>query len=82
MFFPKHLHELVLKHIGHYMKQTCDQGMVMNPSSDACRIDAYLDADFAGMYVHEEHTNPACAKSRTGLIITFVNCTVLWQSNL
>ena len=52
----------------------------MNPSSDVCKIDAYPDADFAGMYGHEEHTDPACAKSRTGFIITFADCPVFWQS--
>ena len=41
------------------MKQTPDRGMVMNPSRDVCKIDAYPDADFAGMYGHEEHTDPA-----------------------
>jgi hypothetical protein len=41
-----------------------------------CKIDAYPDADFAGMYGHEEHTDPACAKSRTGFIITFADCPV------
>jgi hypothetical protein len=57
--------------------------MVMNPSSNVCKIDAYLDADFAGMYGHEEHTDPACAKrSWTGFIITFADCPVFWQSKL
>jgi len=56
--------------------------MVMNPSSNVCKIDAYPDADFAGMYGHEEHTDPACAKSRTGFIITFADCPVFWQSKL
>jgi hypothetical protein len=56
--------------------------MVMNPSSDVCKIDAYPDADFAGMYGHEDHTDPACTKSRTGFIITFAECPVLWQSKL
>jgi hypothetical protein len=50
--------------------------MVMNPSSDVCKIDAYPDADFARMYGHEKHTDPACAKGRTGFIITFVDCPV------
>ncbi len=48
----------------------------MSPSH--CLIDAYSDADFAGMYGHEEHTGPACAKSCTGFIITFAECPVLW----
>ncbi len=82
IFCPKHLHKLALKHIGRYLKQTLDQGMVMNPSSNVCKIDAYPDADFAGMYGHEGHTDPACAKSWTGFIITFADCPVLWQSKL
>ncbi len=34
------------------------------------------------MYGHEYHTDPACAKSCTGFIITFVECPVFWQSKL
>ncbi len=56
---PKHLHEFALKCIGCYLKQTSDHGMVMNPSSNVCKIDAYPDANFAGMYGHEDHTDPA-----------------------
>jgi hypothetical protein len=77
MFCPKHSHELALKQIGHYLKQTPDRGMVMNPSSDVRKIDAYLDADFAGMYGHEEHTDPASAKRWTGFIITFCRLSCL-----
>ncbi len=38
----KHSHELALKCIGHYLKQTSDRGMVMGPSSDVCKIDAVI----------------------------------------
>jgi hypothetical protein len=82
MCCPKHLHELALKCIGCYLKQTSDHGMAMNPSSNVCKIDAYPDADFAGMYGHEDHTDPAYAKSHTGFIITFAECPVTWQSTL
>jgi len=82
MFCPKHSHEIALKQIGRYLKQTPDRGMVMNSSSNVCKIDAYPDTDFAGMYGHEENTDPACAKSRTGFIITFADCPVFWQSKL
>jgi hypothetical protein len=51
----------------------------MNPSSNVCKIDAYPDTDFAGMFGHEDHTDPACAKSRTGFIITFAEYPVFWQ---
>ncbi len=74
-----HLHELALKRIGCYLKQTSDQGMVMNPSSNVLKIDAYLDAHFAGMYGHEDHTDPICTKSWTGFIITFAECSVFWK---
>ncbi len=56
--------------------------MVMNSSSNVCKIDAYPDADFAGMYSHEDQTDPAYAKSCTGLIITFAECPMFWQSKL
>jgi len=46
MFCPKHSHELALKRIGCYLKQTPDH------SSNVCKIDAYPDADFAGMFGH------------------------------
>ncbi len=54
MFCPKHSHELALKCISRYLKQTLEHAMIMNPSTDICKIDAYPDADFAGMYGHEK----------------------------
>jgi hypothetical protein len=46
------------------------------------QIDAYPDADFARMYGHEQPTDPACIKSRTGFVIMFADCPVLWVSKL
>jgi hypothetical protein len=80
MFFPKHSHELALKRIGRYLKQTSDREMVMNPSTDICNIDAYPDADFAGMYGHKKPVDPSCVKSCTGFVITFTNVPILWKS--
>jgi hypothetical protein len=85
MFSPRHLHELALKRLGCYLKQTPDRGMVMNVSNDVYKINAYPDADFSGMYGNENHADPACAKSCTGFIIgiiTFADCPVYWQSKL
>ncbi len=56
--------------------------MVMNPSADICKIDAFPDADFAGMYGHEEPTDPSCTKSCTGFVIAFAYIPILWQSKL
>ncbi len=81
MFCPKHSHELALKRIGRYLKNTSSCGMVINPTRELT-IDAHPDADFAGMYGHEKPTDPACAKSRSGFVIVFAGVLVLWQSKL
>jgi hypothetical protein len=49
--------------------------MVINPTRELT-IDAYSDADFAGMYGHEKPTDPACAKSRSGFVIVFAGVPV------
>jgi hypothetical protein len=82
MFCPKRSHEEALKRIGRYLKATRTRGLIMNPSADKLQIDCYPDADFAGMYGHEDPTDPASVKSRTGYVITVANCPVLWQSKL
>ena len=63
------------------LKATATRGMVINPTSELS-IDAYPDADFAGMYGYENPTDPACAKSRSGFIIVFAGVPVMWQSKL
>jgi hypothetical protein len=77
MFCPKHSHELALKCIGRYLKQTSERRMIMNPSTDICKIDAYPEADFAGMYGHEKPVDPSCVKSCTGFVITFDDVPIL-----
>ncbi|KAL7460058.1 hypothetical protein ACHAXS_000525 [Conticribra weissflogii] len=52
MFCPKHLYEIASKRIGQYLKVTREQGLVLDPLKEL-KIDAYPDADFAGMYGYE-----------------------------
>jgi hypothetical protein len=82
IFCPKHSHELALKHIGRYIKQTLERRMIMNLSTDIYKIDAYPDADFAGMYEHKKPVDPSCVKSHTGFVITFAGFHILWKSQL
>ncbi len=51
--------------------------MVMSSSTDICKIDAYPDADFAGMYGHEKPVDPSCVKSCTGFVITLTDVPIL-----
>ena len=81
MFCPKHSHKLALKCVGRYLKNIFSHGMVINPTRELT-IDAYPDADFAGMYVNEMLTDSAYAKSQSGFVIMFAGVPVLWQSKL
>ena len=56
MLNPKHLHEIALKRISRYLIGTKDKGMIIKPKN-TIDIDAYPDADFAGLYGHEDN-NP------------------------
>jgi len=81
MFPQKHSHELALKRIGQYLKNTSERGMAIQPAREL-DVDAYPDADFASMYGHEKLTDPACAKSCTGFVIMFAGVPIMWQSKL
>ena len=82
MFCPKKSHEEALKWIGRYLKVTRNRGLIIKPSSGVLKIDAYPDANFAGMYGYERHDDPSCVKSWTGYVINVANCPVMWQSKL
>ena len=81
MFAPKHLHEVAIKRIGCYLIGTSDKGMILNPTT-TLNIDAYPDADFAGLYDYKDTNEPVCVRSCTGFVITVANCPVFWSSKL
>ncbi len=41
-----------------------------------------MDADFASTWTLLTSTNPSSVKSRTGYVITFASCPILWSSKL
>ena len=45
-------------------------------------VDFYADADFAGLWGHEDPQDPVCSVSRTGFVVTFENFPLLWVSKL
>ena len=72
MFCPKRSHQFALK-MG-YLKHIQDHGLLLDPSSDIFKFDAYPDSYFAGIYGHKNPDDPACAKSCTGFVIMFADC--------
>jgi hypothetical protein len=55
--------------------------MIIKPTS-TIDIDAYPDADFAGLYGYEDYNDPVCVHSRTGYVITVSGCPICWSSKL
>ena len=45
-------------------------------------VDCYADADFLVMWGHGDPQYPICARSRTGFVVTFDNCPLLWVSKI
>ena len=74
-------HETDVKRICRYLQGTKDNGLVFNPSKKLV-VDCYADADFAGLWGHEDPQDRIFARSRTGFVVTFANCPLLWVSKL
>jgi hypothetical protein len=74
-------HEIAIERIGLYLKSTQDQGLILKPTG-RLDIDCYVDADFAGLWPHEDKNDPTCVKSRTGFVICISDCPVIWSSKL
>jgi hypothetical protein len=55
--------------------------MILKPTT-LLIINAYPDADFAGLYGNNDNNDPVCMRSRTGFVITVANCPVFWSSKL
>ena len=47
--------------------------MTFDPNSDM-EMDCYVDADFAGLFEHEDDQDYVCLKSNTGYVITIGGC--------
>ena len=78
---PRQSHAKAVKSILRYLKGTADKGMIIRPSKNL-NIEAFVDADFAGLYGQEPDHVPEAAKSRTGYVITLAGCPVIWKSQL
>ena len=70
-----------MKSICRYLQGTNDNGLLFNPSKKMV-VDCYADADFAGLWGHEDPQDPIFARSRTGFLVTFAKFPLLWVSKL
>ena len=87
---PKHSHEQAVKRIIRYLLSTkrgdhkdtgVNQGLIYHPDKSKS-IDTYVDASFAGEWNTTWSEEPASVMSRTGYIILYANCPIIWCSKL
>ena len=78
---PKLEHEQAVKRIGRYLLKTKDQGLKFRPDK-LKGLECYVDADWAGSWKHGEDTDPQSCHSRTGYIIMYAGCPILWKSKM
>ena len=78
---PKRSHEQAVMRIGRYLLATRDKGMVYKPVQTK-GLEVYVDADFAGGWDPEHADDADTVYSRTGFVITYAGCPILWTSKL
>jgi hypothetical protein len=78
---PKVEHTKAVKAIGRYLLATKDKGIICKPNEKS--LECYSDADFAGNWNKIEcEYNRDTARSRTGYIIKYAGCPLVWGSKL
>jgi hypothetical protein len=78
---PKIEHTAAVKQIGRYLLGSMDKGVTCTP--DESLLTCYTDASFLGEWLKEVAENsPITARSRTGFLILYANCPVVWCSKL
>ena len=79
---PSQSHAEAVIHICKYLHGTRDIGLIIDPTEDLS-LKCYADADFIGNYnKNTSPHDPSTAKSRTGYIIFFCGCPIVWASKL
>ena len=78
---PKLSHERAVKRIGRYLLGTQDRGIAFKPD-DAHGLVCYVDADFAGSWDKENPDDPDNVLSRTGYVVFYAGCPLVWASRM
>jgi hypothetical protein len=78
---PMRLRELAIMHIGRYLCDNCERGIIFKVDKTN-GLEGYADADFAGGWSCTDAGNVDNVLSRTGFIICYANCPLIWCSKL
>ena len=82
-------HEAAIKHVIRYLLTTQERNGILAPKygintrPDMTRgLEVYVDASFAGDWNNSWSEEPSSVMSRTGYIIKYPNCPIVWSSKL
>jgi hypothetical protein len=78
---PKLSHAEAVKNIVRYLKGTRDRGIILNPREQS--LECYADASFGGDWHRPTAAlDKTTARSRTGYLLTYSGCPIIWASKL
>ena len=78
---PSKEHEEAIKRICRYLLRTKNDGIILRP--DASRgLECYVDADWAGSWLDRSSNDPLSSHSRTGYVIMYAGCPIMWASKM
>jgi histone deacetylase 1/2 len=78
---PRESHGKAIKRIGRYLHGTHDKGLIYRPCEQS--FECWADADFAGLFdPATAEWDEDTARSRSGYIITYAGCPLIWSSKL
>jgi hypothetical protein len=78
---PKLSHERAINRIGKYLIGTASQGIIFKPDQTK-GVECFVDADFAGGWNKSDAIDAGAVMSRTGYVITYAGCSLIWYSKL
>jgi hypothetical protein len=77
---PRTNHTEAVKRIARYRKGLVNKEIIFKPMDNNFKV--YADADFGGLWDNTAADSPVTGKSRTGFVITFADCPILWALQL
>lgn len=78
---PSREHEEAVKRICRYLLRTQQKGLIMKPDLTK-GLECWVDADWAGSWQARSSHDPISAHSRTGFVIRYAGCPIVWKSTM
>ena len=78
---PSQDHEEAVKRICRYLLSTRDKGIILRPNKSK-GLECFVDADWAGAWTFSSSFDPLSTHSRTGFVVLYAGCPILWKSKI